>query len=559
MKQIELRLFRGSKVIRNILVAGSFLGILRGLSIVVWSYSFANLIAFTVAPKLNFYLDSDATETVLAGIPDTENAKNFLLLAVLGLVLRALSTWLIGVLAERGAVRVKHDLRSQTLTKITRLGPDWLSRQSDAAVALRMTRGLDALDRYFAEYLPQLLLTIFVTPIIVGILFIADPLSALTVIIVFPVIPIFMALIGLATTDVMKKQWRALTELSRSYLDLLRGLATLKLFGRQWLQVERVRDIARNYRLHTMKVLRVTFLSGFVLDLAGTFSVALVAVTVGTKLVAGDFALVTSLFVLLLVPEAFIPIRQVGASFHASAEGREAAGEIFEILDVPVDDKAVVPERDPQSEPAINAKQVTVMRYGKELFEPLTFRVGAGEIVVLTGSSGVGKSSLMAAILGTVPLEGHLRVTGGVSWSGRRHGLLRGTVASNVALGDENPDPGLIKESLYLAQILDVLPEQKLQASGAGLSGGQKSRVSIARAFYNMKAKNAGLLLLDEPTVGFDSCTEEKLLQTLTHLARSGAAILIATHSPKVIAIADREVKLKEPVLNRELGLSDEK
>lgn len=540
MQSIDLKLLLKAGATRALVAGGTALAIVRAAAIVAWAYALASLIG-----ALALSLMPDAVQ-------GPQNLTFFLRLGVTAFSLKALATWLMGILFERAAVRAKSNLRQEALQNINSLGPNWLAKNSQSALTLRLTRGLDALDGYFADYLPTLFLTVVVTPIVVVAVALHDPLSAIIVVIVFPIIPIFMVLIGLATKVTQQKQWGVLLTMSRAYLDTVRGLGTLKLFGRQDRQVDRIKNISEQYRKSTMKVLRVTFLSGFVLDLAGTFSVALVAVTVGTRLVAGEFDLVPGLFVLLLVPEAFIPIRQVGQAFHASAEGRVAATEVFEIIEAAAPHTGTAA---PATVSGATSSVTAVEACGLEIYYddtrvvgPLNFAVQRGEMLALTGPSGSGKSSILATLLGVTSYSGSLKVAPNFAWSGQNPGLMRGTILDNVALADAGAgveaDPLLAQRALDFAAAGSLDLHQKLGVLGEGLSGGQKARVSLARAYYQLQRSGAKLLLLDEPTSALDLATEEEVVKNLLALKRSGCAVLVASHSDTVIAAADREVQL---------------
>lgn len=530
MKPFDPRLAVHARAIRGTLALGGLLGILKTLAIIGWCWFLSQSITGLIEGRL------DALPGLAAG-------------AAASVLLRAVTAWLIDVNAERGASRVKEQLRQASLDRIDELGQSWLGGQSQAEVTVRLTRGLDALDRYFSGYLPQLVMTVIATPVIVILILIADLPSGITVIIVFPVIPMFMVLIGLATQGVQDKQWAALTGLSRSFLDVITGLPTLKIFGRERKQVARIAQLTDEYRARTMKVLRVTFLSGFVLDLAGTFSVALVAVTIGTRLVDGSVLLGVGLFVLLLVPEAFVPIRQVGAGFHASAEGLAAAEDIFEILEAePARDSGSL--RDTGRGTPLVFDSVSVGHRapdgsGERRIGPASLRVEPGEIVAVTGPSGVGKSTLVQAAVGLLPFAGALSVPGESSWAGQRPALIAGTVAENVALGDVAPDAERVRRALDAADAAQIEAERRLGPAGSGLSGGQAQRVAIARCLYRAWRLDAGVLLLDEPTAALDRTSEARVFAALRAEADAGRAVLVITHREALRDLADRVVHLE--------------
>lgn len=630
MKPLDPRLLRYATSARGVLGVGGLLGVLRTLAVIAWCWCLAQGITALVLPVLGGPGDdgsgaygSGTAGRVGEGSLPLDALPAVLGIALLALLLRAASSWAMDALTARGAVRVKRELRSAALDALDARSPEALAGAADAAPAIALGRGLDALDGYFTGYLPQLILAACATPLLVLAVLLADPVSGATVLIVFPVIPLFMVLIGLATRSVQQRQWGQLQRLSGAFLDVVEGLATLKIFRREGRQVERIARETGEYRSRTMQVLRVTFLSGFVLDLAGTFSIALVAVTVGTRLVVGEFPLALGLFVLLLLPEVFLPIRQVGAAFHASTEGLAAASEVFALIEGSTSGavragggsqdfvaerrgkfgriasrfsfSAAAPLRrrlsfsdvqDRTSENATRARcyenrnsapiarvrahgahpaalaterqpriafdGVVVERGGRVVVGPVSFGVRPGEIVALTGPSGSGKSTLVSALLGFVePSAGRVVRSGELAWAGQRPGLLQGTVAANVALGDAEPDPQLVAGALEDAALPDLDPQLRLGAQGAGLSGGQAQRVAIARALYRARRHDGAdgartALVLDEPSSALDAEREARVAQTLRREAEAGRAVLLVSHRPALIAAADRAVRLDE-------------
>lgn len=538
MKPLDPRLLRYAQAARTVLGIGGLLGVVRTAAVIAWCWLLANAIATLVLPVLGGA--GGASGRVAEGALGPESLPLLLGGAAVALVARSLATWGMEVVAARGAVRAKAQLRAAALDAIDRRSPEWLGSRADVGPATALGRGLDALDGYFSSYLPQLILTACATPFLVLAVLLADPLSGVTVLIVFPVIPLFMILIGLATRAVQERQWQQLQHLSRSFLDVVEGLSTLKIFRREQRQFERIARETGEYRTRTMQVLRVTFLSGFVLDLAGTFSIALVAVTVGTRLVTGEFPLALGLFVLLLLPEVFIPIRQVGAAFHSSTEGLAAAQAVFDIIEEPAEALPV-----PGAAQGIRFDSVSVRRDEREVAGPVSFSVDPGEMVALAGPSGAGKSTLVSALLGFVsPAVGTITRPDTVAWSGQRPGLLQGTVAENVALGAQKADQTLVRRALATVGLGDIEPLRVLGAQGAGLSGGQAQRVAIARALYRAWSIGAGAIVLDEPSSALDAASEALLCAALKAEARAGRAVLVVSHRPALIEAADRVVRV---------------
>ena len=462
-----------------------------------------------------------------------------------------------------GAARASLQLRERLVQAVEALGPGWLARRNTSALAVTAGHGLEALDAYFGRYLPQLVATAITMPIVILAMLLADPLSGITVIVTIPLIPIFMVLIGLATSAVQNRQYATLHRLATRFSDTVAGLGTLKVFGRAHRAADSIETVTRDYKRETLAVLRISFLSGFALEFLASISVAIIAVTIGFRLLGGEMPLLVGLFVLLLAPEAYLPLRQVGVQFHAAAEGVAATDDIFGVLDearaLPVPSAAPAPVGVGEgSGPLLELRGLTVRR-GDRVIGPLDLRLDAGEVVLLEGPSGSGKSSVLAALLGFAPFEGTLRVAGRtapdsaargiLSWCGQQPGLMSGTVAENVALGDAEPDPALVARCLADADAgADVASTLVLGQSGSGLSGGQAQRVAIARALYRFRSGRARVLALDEPSSALDSETEARLWRTLRRLARAdGAGILLVSHRRSARSIADRVVRLPLP------------
>ncbi len=551
MKPLDPRLLRYARAARTVLGLGGLFGILRTLAVITWCWCIAQAITVLVLPALGETIRAAGGEggRLAEAAYSVSSLPWLVVVALVALLVRSASAWAMDVLAARGAVRVKAQLRAAALDAVDSRSPDVLASGSDVNAATVLGRGLDALDGYFSGYLPQLIMTFCATPLLVLAVLLADPLSGLVVVIVFPVIPVFMVLIGLATRGVQQKQWQQLQHLSHSFLDVVEGLTTLKIFRREARQVQRITRETGEYRSRTMQVLRVTFLSGFVLDLAGTFSIALVAVTVGTRLVGGEFSLALGLFVLLLLPEAFIPIRAVGTAFHASTEGLAAAEQVFELIELPAEAAPVGSSRasaESPTTPEIAFEAAEVAR-GQQSIGPISFEVRPGEIVALVGPSGAGKSSLVSALLGFVSLtRGSLSRPDTLAWVGQRPGLLQGSVAENVALGDDASDTLLVRRALDVVGLEHIAGERELGAQGVGLSGGQAQRVAIARALYRAWRIDASALVLDEPSSALDAQSEARIAGVLREEARGGRAVLLISHRPALIESADRVVRLGE-------------
>ncbi|MEU6100063.1 thiol reductant ABC exporter subunit CydD [Streptomyces flaveolus] len=544
MKPIDPRLLRYARATRLFLAAVVVLGAV-GAGLVVAQ---AMLIAETVVGAFQHGMTAAELRTPLS-----------LLVAVA--CGRALVGWLTELAAHRASAAVKSELRGRLLERATALGPGWLSGQRTGSLVALATRGVDALDDFFSRYLPQLGLAVVVPVAVLARIVTEDWVSAAIIVATLPLIPVFMMLIGWATQARMDRQWRLLSRLSGHFLDVVAGLPTLKVFGRAKAQAESIKRITGEYRQATMRTLRIAFLSSFALELLATLSVALVAVTIGMRLVHGDMALYDGLVVLVLAPEAYLPLRQVGAQYHAAAEGLAAAEEIFSVLETP----APASGNGPVPDGALSFEGVTVRYPGRtaDAVSDVDLVVEPGETVALVGPSGAGKSTLLHALLGFVrPTHGRIRIGGAdltgldpaqwharVAWVPQRPHLFAGTVAENVRLARPEADDAAVRRALRDAgalEFVDALPEGTgtvLGEDGAGLSAGQRQRLALARAFL----ADRPVLLLDEPTAALDGATEAEVVAAVRRLA-AGRTVLLVVHRPALLEVADRVVRLDEPV-----------
>ena len=549
MKPLDPRLMRYARAARGVFGLGAVLGVVRTVAIIAWSWFLANAIAAVAVPSFEaIWSEAGVSGRVADGVYPLERLPWLLTCAALAVLVRAFTGWGMDVLAARGAVRAKRELRAAALDRLDSAPGGTAGGSTSAQLTTTLGRGLDALDGYFSGYVPQLILAMVATPILVAVVLVADVLSGVTVLLVFPVIPLFMILIGLATQAVQNRQWTQLQRLSASFVDVIEGLSTLKVFRRERRQVERIARETDEYRSRTMKVLRVTFLSGFVLDLAGTFSIALVAVTVGTRLVAGDFPLALGLFILLLLPEVFVPIRQVGAAFHASTEGLAATAEVCDLIEAAGPGSVEASKRMRKyadRSRSVRFDDVTIRR-GEHVIGPASFEARPGELVALAGPSGAGKSSLIAALLGFVEVEsGEIARPHELGWAGQRPGLVQGTIAENVALGDPSIDRDEVKRLLSLLGLEALDIDRTLGAGGSGLSGGQAHRVAIARALYRASRFDGAPIVLDEPSAALDEANEQTLLSALERIAHEEQrAVLIVSHRPAVLGRAQHVVQI---------------
>ncbi|MFE3126018.1 thiol reductant ABC exporter subunit CydD [Streptomyces hydrogenans] len=542
MKPIDPRLLRYARATRFFLVAVVVLG-LAGAALVIAQ---AMLIAEIVVGAFQ------------KGLSVSDLTTPLLLLAGVA-VARGLVSWLTELAAHRASAAVKSELRGRLLDRATALGPGWLGGQRTGSLIALATRGVDALDDYFARYLPQLGLAVVVPLAVLARIVTEDWVSAAIIVVTLPLIPVFMILIGWYTQARMDRQWKLLSRLSGHFLDVVAGLPTLKVFGRAKAQAASIRAITADYRRATMRTLRIAFLSSFALELLSTLSVALVAVTIGMRLVHGTLDLYTGLVILVLAPEAYLPLRQVGAQFHAAAEGLAAAEEIFEVLETPVRGGGT---REVPADARLELDRVTVRHPGRAepSLDAASLTVEPGETVALVGPSGAGKSTLLDVVLGfTEPETGGAVRVGGVdlaeldlaawreriAWVPQRPYLFAGTIAENVRLARPEAGDDQVRAALREAgadSFVDALPEGAatvLGEDGAGLSAGQRQRLALARAFL----ADRPLLLLDEPTAALDGETEAGIVDAVRRLAH-GRTVLLVVHRPALLAVADRVVRI---------------
>ena len=444
----------------------------------------------------------------------------FAWLAIGGLT-KAFVVWLQEFLATRASAAVKVQLRQKLFGAVELLGPSWLAKKSVAEVNLLATSGLDALEPYFSKYLPQLVYTALVTPVFLAIIWLTDLPSGVTLLVTLPLIPLFMILIGWATKSVQQGQLDSLTQLSQHFLEVLRGLTTLKIFGRVDAQAKALERVSGDYRQRTMKVLRVSFLSGFALELIASLAVALIAVSIGLRLLSGELTLMVGLFVLLLAPETYLPLRQVGAQFHASAEGVAASSGILDII------------QEAQLEPK-SSHSVSVDDYH---FAP-------GELTAIVGPSGVGKSSIFRQLLGfhssSVGLEKDQ-----VSWLPQASRLFEGTVKTNIVGPGRNAAESIFRTACQLAALDDLTAEHQVGVAGASVSGGQAQRICLARAFYRALESKCSHLLLDEPISALDEARAAVVVQSLKDFATSGLTVVAISHQKLLVNSADRVIEVE--------------
>ena len=513
------------------------------------------------------------------------------LIVLLALVMaaRVIILYTQEALAHRAATRTIIELRRHVLQRAAALGPRWQAEHSSDTATL-LTRGLDDLEPYFTRYLPQLLLAATVTPLTALVMLVEDLPSAIAVACTIPLIPIFMILIGRLTQHHSEERLTAMERLGGQVLDLLAGLPTLKALGREIGPAGRVRALGRAYNTATMQTLRIAFLSGAVLEFITTLSVAIIAVQVGFRLLFGHMDLATALLVIMIAPEIYQPLRQVGFHFHASANGVAAANAVFEILDTPLPERGTMPAPDLASA-VIEIEELSVAARGSWAPAGLTAQIRPGRLVALTGPSGAGKTTTSQVLMSLLPADrGTVRVipngadgngTNGteaaqgaedavmssldlseiepttwwsqIAWVPQRPVIVPGTVLDNVIGADRASEftgvtssrLGRVLPSLDAAaratgfdEVVSSLPhgwQTRVGQGGAGLSVGQRQRLSLTRALMS----DAPLVVLDEPTAHLDAASEAHVLDGVEMLRSQHRTVVVIAHRAALVSMAD--------------------
>ncbi|MCV7135304.1 thiol reductant ABC exporter subunit CydD [Mycobacterium hodleri] len=466
--------------------------------------------------------------------------------------IRVLAQWALARVSQRGATAAIADLSGQLLDGVTALPPRDLAARHDDAAALS-TRGLDALRPYYTRYLPAVVQAAVLTPAAVVTMAYYDLQAAVVVLVALPLVPLFMVLIGLVTAERSAAALTAMTTLQSRLLDLITGIPTLRALGRADGPERRIAELAEAHRRSTMATLRITFLSSLVLELLATLGVALVAVSVGLRLVYGEIELAAGLTVLLLAPEVFWPLRRVGAEFHAAQDGRTAKEKAAALLDGT--SSTHPPGTLTPSSTSISIRDLSVSARNGDAPHRLSADVEPGAVTVLTGPNGAGKSTALHAVLGLVaPTSGRVLVGEDdvteldprqwwnlVAWLPQRPALIPGTVGENLDLFGPLVDVDDACRRAGFDEVVAALPHglaTVIGRDGTGLSLGQRQRLGLARAFGARKP----ILLLDEPTAHLDGERERLVLQAIRDIASEGAAVLVVGHRDAVRAIGDRVV-----------------
>ena len=544
MRVLDPRLLRRARAARLLLATDTAIGLATALLVLLQ----ATLLATIVARAFRG-----------ASLDDVSGELILLVLAFAG---RGLLAWGFEVAGRRAAWTVLSELRLALVERRLRAQPAALDGAESAEIAAAAVQGVDGLEAYFGRYLPQVVLACLVPVAVLGWAAWIDFESALIMLVTLPLVPLFMWLIGRYTEERTRERWHALRLLSTHFLDVVRGLPTLRAFNRSRAQGESIVEVSERYRRATMGTLRLGFLSGSVLELAATLSVALVAVTVGVRLVSGGLGLQAGLTVLILAPELYAPLRQLGAQFHASADGLAVADRMLSLLEAPpavgAGGRLVAPN--PAGAPVRFERVSFAYPSRPELvLDELDLELLPGETVALVGASGTGKSTVANLLLRFAePIAGRVTVGGMdlaecrtdvwrglIAWVPQRPTIFRGTVADNIRLGFPHASQDRTREAAMLAgadHFVRGLPcgyETLVGDGGRPLSAGERRRIALARAFL----RDAPFVILDEPTADLDRVSADVVAEGVERL-RPGRTVLLIAHRGELAHRADRVVSL---------------
>lgn len=535
-QQLARWLKQQSKLAQRWLRLSLVLGLVSGLLIVAQAWVLATLLH----------------ALIIEHVPRQALTSEFMLLIGL-FAARGLAHLLREQVGFRCGEAVRCQIRHQVLEKLQRLGPAWVQGKPAGSWATLILEQVEDMQDYYARYLPQMYLAALIPLLILAAVFPINWAAALILLVTAPLIPLFMALVGMGAADANRRNFRALARLSGHFLDRLRGMETLRLFHRGMAEVDDIRRASEDFRSRTMEVLRMAFLSSGVLEFFASISIAVVAVYFGFSYLGeldfGHYGTGVTLFagflVLILAPEFFQPLRDLGTFYHAKAQAVGAAESLVSFLTAKAEEVGLGTQPFDAETIAIRADQLVVLSpTGSALTEPLTFTLEPGQRVALVGVSGAGKSSLLNVLLGFLPYRGSLCINGQelylldatawrkhISWLGQHPHLPEETLRSNILLGNPQASEDALQQAVehaYVHEFLPLLPQGLDTVVGDGaarLSVGQAQRVAVARALL----KHSQLLLLDEPTASLDSHSEQRVMHALENAARQQTTLLV-TH-----------------------------
>jgi ATP-binding cassette, subfamily C, bacterial CydD len=458
--------------------------------------------------------------------------------------------------AMRAATQVKEDVRSRLVRHLQALGPAYVQSRHSGELAVAAVDGIEALEPYYARYVPHMALVALLPLSILAFIFPQDWISGAVLLLTAPLIPLFMVLIGSGAERLNQRQWRRLARMSGYFLDALQGLTTLKLFNASRREAELIARISEDYRRSTMSVLRLAFLSALVLEFFATVSIAVVAVLIGFRLLRAGIGFEAGFFILLLAPEFYLPLRTLGAHYHARMEAIGAAERIVEVLDVPPPQTAQARAR-PLLARALEIRFEDVhFAYGpgREALRGMSFDLAAERLTALVGPSGAGKTTVLNVLLGFVHAQRGRVLVGGhdltrldpdhwlrhIAWLPQRAHLFRGTILDNIRMADPSIGFEAVRAAArgaHADEFIERLPQgydTAVGERGQNLSGGQVQRLALARAFL----KDAPVVLMDEATASLDPATEALISQAIARLAKARTVLIIA-HRLRTVRRAD--------------------
>lgn len=538
----EKRLFAFLKDQRRLLILHLGGAALSAMTLVLW--------AIALADSINrlFFLEQTL-----------DQISNLLIILLLLTLLRAALTYFTELTAHEIGERVKDDLRARLTEHLLRLGPRYTQSERSGELATALSQAPEDIATIFSQYLPALFLAAIVPLIVLLFVFPIDLLSGIVMLVTAPLIPFFMILIGSIAGQLARRQYAALSLMSAHFLDVLQGLTTLKLFNREGAQTEMIRTITDRFRRTTLSVVRVAFLSALALEFLATISIAIIAVEIGIRLLYGFISFDRALFILIIAPEFYMPLRTLGARFHTGTNGAAAAKRVFAILETQPPARPTVAQPPSLSDYTIRFEEVSYAYGDRAALHAVSFEIPHGKQTALIGHSGAGKSTVAALLLGFLtPDSGKISVGGApletlpiawwrdqVAWLPQKPYLFNGTVLENI----RHAKPEATDEEVYAAaqaaavhDFILSLPEgyhTPIGERGARLSGGQVQRIAIARAFL----KNAPVIVLDEATANLDAETEQQITAALKKLCEGRTALIIA-HRLSTVAQADQIVVL---------------
>jgi thiol reductant ABC exporter CydD subunit len=544
MRALDQRLVRRAQPVRRLLALDVALGLASALLVLVQATLLARIVAAAFTD---------------ASLHDVSRDLVLLAVAFAG---RGLLAWGFELAGRRAAASVLSELRLAVVERRLRDDPAALDGVEAGEVAASAVQGVEGLEAYFARYLPQLVLACVVPLAVLAWVTAIDPVTAAVMVVTLPLVPVFMWLIGRYTEEKTRERWQALSALSGHFLDVVRGLPTLQAFNAGGSQGKVLEDVGERYRRTTTATLRVGFLSGSVLELAATLGVALVAVTVGVRLAGGSLGLQAGLTVLVLAPELYLPLRQLAAQFHASADGLAVAERMLELLERPpaVGSGGRLVPPNPRAAPVrFEAVSFAYPSRPEPVLDRFEFELQPAETVALVGQSGAGKTTVARLLLRLAePSSGRISVGGVdlaecrtelwrrlVAWVPQQPTIFRGTVADNIRLGDERASDRAVRDAAALAgaaRFVQELPsgyDTLVGDGGRPLSSGERRRIALARAFV----RDAPLVVLDEPTADLDRTSADVVAEAVERL-RAGRTVLLIAHRPELVAHADRVVLL---------------